>query len=337
MGHLLSTLLGAILCLTVGMGAASAQQPDRVYKIGYLSLARQGYVMPPFEKWPGSNGAFRDALRDRGYVAGKNLVVDLRHGDGDMARLDTEAAALAASDVDLIVTRGTAATQAVMKATTRIPIVFLEVGNPVGKNIVASLAKPGGNVTGIAVQIAGPKMYQLIKEAAPALRRVAHVGYGPAYQAPTVTPNWAAEAKAVAAENSLEWSDLLLSSREEINAKFAEFARGGAAGLIIVSDITISLWSEYILATAVQNGLVTACNDLGWARSGCALSYADDNFVRLRRGAEIVDKVLKGGKPAEIPVEQPTHIKLIINAKTMNALGLPIPPTLLALAEEVIE
>jgi putative tryptophan/tyrosine transport system substrate-binding protein len=344
MRFLLSALAWAILGLTVDIGAASAQQSDRVYKIGWLSLARPGWVYPPIETWPGAIGGFWDALRDKGFVVGKNLVVDLRHGNGDMARLAQEAESLAASNVDLIVTRGGAATAAAMQATKHIPIVFLEVGDPVGRGMVASLAKPGGNVTGIAVQVTGPKMYQLIRDIAPKVRRVGRLNYGPAranslnqdraqeYQATQDAIN-----KTAAAAVGLEDIYFPVNSRDEIEPKLAEFAKGGDAALIIVSDITISLWSEYILATALQHRLVTACNDIGWARAGCAISYADDNYARLRRGAVMVDKVLKGTKPADIPVEQPTVFKLIVNARTMKALDLTVPPMLLTLADEVIE
>jgi putative ABC transport system substrate-binding protein len=143
--------------------------------------------------------------------------------------------------------------------------------------------------------------------------------------------------KTAAAAVGLEDIYFPVNSRDEIEPKFAEFAKGGDAALIIVSDITISLWSEHILAMALQHRLVTACNDVGWARAGCAFSYADDNNARLRRGAVMVDKVLKGTKPADIPVEQPTAIKLIVNARTAKALDLTVPPSLLAFADEVIE
>src|ERR1700716_837813 len=150
MRFLFSTFALALLGLTVNICPASAQQTDRVYRIGWLWIGTPGHVQLPMEQWTGSGAAFRDALRDRGYVVGKNLVVDLRHAKGDVTLLAAEAEALVASKVDVIVSSGTPSTIAAMQATKTIPIVFPGVGDPVGKGIVASLAKPGGNVTGMA-------------------------------------------------------------------------------------------------------------------------------------------------------------------------------------------
>lgn len=171
MRPLLSAVAWTLLALMVDAGAASAQQPGRVYKIGWLWIGRPGYVPVPIEKWTTGGAAFRDSLRDSGYVVGKNLVVDVRHASGDAARLEAEAEALVAMGVDVIVTQGTPPTVAAMKATKRLPIVFEGVGDPVEKGIVASFARPGGNVTGMAVLIAGAKQWQLLHEIAPAVRR----------------------------------------------------------------------------------------------------------------------------------------------------------------------
>src|SRR5262249_34651514 len=155
-------VFASLLALIVDIAAVSAQQSDRVYRIGWLSIGRPDREYPPIEKWTGGFGAFRDALRDSGYVVGKNLVVDVRHGHGEKARLVTEAASLVASNVDLIVTIGSPPTIAAMQATKHIPIVFAWVGDPVEKGMVASLARPSGNVTGMAVLIAYPKLWQFL-------------------------------------------------------------------------------------------------------------------------------------------------------------------------------
>jgi putative ABC transport system substrate-binding protein len=169
--RVLLLVLSSLLALVVGIDAASAQLPGRVYKMGALWIGRPGYVQEPMEQWKGTGATYRDALRDHGFVLGKNFVVEVRHAHGDATRLAAEAEALVASGVDVITTQGTPPTVAMMQVTKHIPIVFSGVGDPVEKGIVASLARPGGNVTGMAVLIAGPKQWQLLHEIAPAVRR----------------------------------------------------------------------------------------------------------------------------------------------------------------------
>ena len=177
MRPLLSAIAWTLLALMVDIGAASAQQSDRVYRIGWLVVGEPGSAEVPIEKATGPLALLRDAMRDRGYVVGKNLVIDRRIVH--VTRLSAEAESLVASGVDVIVPGGTAPTAAATKATKSIPIVFAGVGGPVEKGFVASLARPGGNVTGMAVALAGPKLWQLLRDVAPTTRRAGGLIYSP--------------------------------------------------------------------------------------------------------------------------------------------------------------
>jgi putative ABC transport system substrate-binding protein len=343
MRRLLSAIAWMLLALMVDVCAAAAQQPGRVYKIGYLWIGRAGLESRPFESWTEPNSAIRDALRDNGFVVGKNLVVDVRHAHGEVARLAVEAESLVASGVDVIVTVGTPPTLAAMQATKRIPIVFMQAGDPVEKGLIASLASPGGNVTGMATLITQPKLWQFLREISPSTRRVAVVGYAQNRGAPEdrvesyrafVNKRWMEAAAAV----GMEYLRMPVNSLGEVDSKFAELAGGGDAGIIISVDSTVSLWRSELMQMALQHRLVSSCpQGRWWAEAGCLVTYTEDVHAMNRGLGTNVAKVLKGTRPADIPVEQPTVIKLIINAKTAKALDLTVPPSLLALADEVIE
>ena len=288
------------------------------------------------EEWKAAGATLRDTLRDRGYVLGKNLVVEQRHARGDVAQLAAEAEALVASDVDVIVSGGTAPTLAAMRVTKRVPIVFNGLGGPVEKGVVASLTHPGGNVTGMAVTTAPPKTLQLLKEVAPTTTRAGGLIY-----LPNITDYWpklSSEFRATAAAAGMEFVDMGVNSHDELASRFAEMANAGNGGIVIITDNTLFSWRTSIMEMALRHRLPTVCGQwLGWAAAGCVVTYAEDDHARNRSVAAQLDKVLKGTKPADIPVEQQTHFRLIINAKTAKALGLTIPLSLLALADEVIE
>lgn len=337
---LLSALAWAILSVAVNVCVASAQEPGRVYKIGFLTVGAPDWVFPPMEEWKGAIATLRDALREKGYVRGKNLVVELRHAHGEVARLTREAEALVASNVDVIVSSGTAPTVATMQVTKRIPIIFNGLGGPVEKGVVASLAKPGGNVTGMAVSTSVPKMWEMLKDIAPSTRRGGTLLYAP--NTIGSTPDYWQKAnlkyQAEAATVGMEAVDMRVNSRDEIEARFAEIARAGNAGVIIYTDNTLFGWRTFIMEAALRHRLPTVCGQwLGWAAAGCVVTYAEDDHVRNRSVAAQIDKVLRGIKPADIPVEQQDRFQLIVNAKTAKALGLTVPPSMLALADEVID
>jgi putative ABC transport system substrate-binding protein len=336
----LSALAWMLLVLTVDVSAASAQEPGRVYTIGWLWTGTPGLAQLPMEKWEGPSGVFRDTFKDAGFVLGKNLVVEIRHAHGDVSRLAAEAEALVASNVDVIVAAGTAPTQAAVRTTKRIPIVFNGVGSPAAKGLVASLSKPGGNVTGMAVQLPGAKSWQLLRDIAPATRRGGGLvdaansfALDPAYRGPAIA-KYAADATAA----GIEFVDLSVSRLEEIEAAFAGLAKDGPSGVVVFTSNTLFEWRTSIVEMALRHRLPTVCLQwLPWGQAGCLVTYGEDFYAMNRGTAAMVIKVLRGAKPADIPVEQPTRFKLIINAKTAEALGLTVPTSLHILADQVIE
>lgn len=328
------------LFISLLVGVATAQQSGRIYKIGFLIVGGPTFVWPPMEEWKGPGATLRDALRDKGYVLGRNLVVELRHAHGDVAGLGKEAESLIASNIDVLVPGGTAPTIAAMQATKRIPIVFNGVGDPVAKGIVASFAKPGGNVTGMAVSTSVPKMWQMLKEVAPTTQRAGGLLYGP--NAIGTSPDYWSKAdlryRTEAETVGIEYVDMRVSSQEEIEARFAEIAAAGNAGVLIFTDNTLFAWRTFIMEAAIRHRLPTVCGQwLGWAAVGCLVTNAEDDHARNRSVAAQIDKVLRGAKPAEIPVEQQDRFRLILNAKTAKSLGLTLPPALFARADDVIE
>jgi len=285
---------------------------------------------------------FREALRDSGYVVGKNLVVDLRDAQGDVTRLPVLVEALIAAQPDVLVTPGTAPTIAVMRATKTIPIVFPGVGSPVEKGIVKSLVNHGGNATGQAVNISHPKMYQLLRDAAPSARRLGWVAYAPNSLSRDRTPEYRAKRMALLgtelAQAGFEVADLMVNSLDELEPKVAALATGGDAALFMSTDVTLFSWRTQIMAMAMRHRLSTACGQqFGWGKEGCLITYGEDPVYMGRRAAAQVVKILNGTQPSDIPIEQPVNFKLIVNAKTAKELGLTLPPTLLAMADELIE
>jgi putative ABC transport system substrate-binding protein len=337
-----SALAAFLLALGASIGSASAQQPDRVYKIGWLDLGRPGMVFHPFDKWSGSSAAFPTTLREKGFISGKNLVIEWRQADGDVTKLRAQADALVATGPDVIVAGGTPSVVAAMQATRTIPIVFPGVGDPVGKGIVASLAKPGGNVTGMAVNTGNPKMWQMLKDVAPHLKRVS--GLSNALNSYGMQDVAALRAKATealrveAATVGLDYTPMRISTQDEIEPAMARLAAEGDAGIVIFTDQTLIDWREPIMAAALRHRLPTVCSQwFQWAEAGCVLTYGED-WTAMRRGAALqIAQILRGAKPADIPVEQPTTFRLVVNARSAKALGLTIPVPVSVIADEVIE
>jgi putative ABC transport system substrate-binding protein len=342
MRSLLSALALSLLALMVEVGAA-AQQPEKVYRIGYLAAGTPGAAPDPqIAESAGSYfGAFRDELRNNGYVVGMNLVVDVRSAHGDGSRLPALAGQLVATQPDVLVTPGTAATVAAMQATKTIPIVF-GVGSPVERGIVKSLVNHGGNATGQAINLSTPKLWQVLRDAAPTIRRAGVAAYAPNSLAVDRSPEYRAARMAIfsrgSAEAGIQVADLLVDSLDELEAKVATLASGGEAALFLASDPMLLSWHSQIMEMAIRHRLPTACALLlGWGEAGCLLTYGEIDEERGRRTGAQVIKILKGTKPSDIPIEQPMRFKLIVNAKTAKALSLTLPPSLLALADEVIE
>jgi len=308
--------------------AATAQQPAHLPTVGWLD---EGNWTDKARLY----AAFLEGLRALGYVEGQHLVIARRDAEGHLDRLPGLAAELLRLPVDVIVTTGgVPATRAAMQATTTIPIVMADAGDPVGTGLVASLARPGGNVTGLSVMGADTvgKRLQLLKEAAPKVARVA-VLYHPPAAASVVNLR---EAQAAAPALGLTVLPMEVRTPDEFDDQFATILRLGADALFITGGPFSSAHQRRILDFAVTHRLPSMCVPVQFAEAGCLLSYSAPELALYRHAATYVDKILKGAKPADLPVEQPTKFELVINLKTAQALGLTISPTLLFQADEVI-
>jgi ABC-type uncharacterized transport system substrate-binding protein len=305
---------------------ARAQQRERVRRIGWLS---------PGAGPSGVTRSFFQGMRERGYVEGENLSVEYRWAAGNGERLPELAADLVHAGVDAIVTAGTPATLAAKQATSSIPIVFAAAGAPVEKGLVESLAHPGGNVTGLALLTDDVKALQILKEAAPTITRAAFI-YDPDTLPGAFGEDWLRRARARSRTLKLDLQPVILRNPDRTKQLFDELPVGINA-LLLSNTSTNAQARRQICALATQRRLPTASIERVFADAGCLLSYGEDQLDMHRRAAGYVDKIFKGAKPAELPVEQPIQFRLVINLKTANAIGLAVPPLLLTRADEVIE
>jgi putative tryptophan/tyrosine transport system substrate-binding protein len=306
--------------------AAGAQQPGRVARIGYLSPA----VTSPRDQ------AFRQRLQELGYVEGKNIVVEYRFAEGNFDRLRALAEELVRLEVDVIVAVVTQATLAAKHATKTIPIVFAAVSDPLGTGLVVSLARPGGNVTGTAgmsADVVG-KSLELLKEVAPAVSRVAVI-WNPdnaIYQAQMLR-----DTQLAAGRLEIELRIIAIRGAHELEPTFADIARTQVGALIVFGDPVYLPHAARMADLANKSRLPAMYSIREYAVAGGLMAYGASFPALFRRAADYVDRILKGAKPADLPVEQPTKFEFVINLKSAKALGITIPPTLLATADEVIE
>jgi putative tryptophan/tyrosine transport system substrate-binding protein len=307
--------------------AARAQQPASPRRIGVLLVGLS----------PESKEAkhFRLGLRDAGYSEGRDVVIEWRSADGNYDRVPALVADLVWSKVDVIVQDSTVGTEVTKRATSTIPIVMALVLDPVGSGLVKSLAHPGGNVTGLSMMATElyPKRLQLLKGVNPQLTRVA-VLWNPDHPFHATAVE---ELKAVAPSLSIELSFVSARTPEQFGPAFSDVTRANAQALYVVEDPIFFAHRMTLLNLASTGGLPTIHELTRWPEAGALMSYGPDLQDLFRRAAIYVDRILKGIKPADLPVEQPTKFEMVINLKTAKALGLTIPPTLLALADEVIE
>jgi putative tryptophan/tyrosine transport system substrate-binding protein len=321
--------VGCIMILTLSLLAAplaaEAQPLGKVYRIGYLAT-----VPPPAHLWE----ALLDGLRERGYREGRNLVFERRFSEGHAERFPELAAELVRLRVDLIIVITTPAALAAKHATQTIPIVMTSAIDPVGAGLVASLARPGGNLTGLsAVDLElSRKRLELLKEVVPGLTRVA-VLWNAANPA-----NAAVWHETQAAARAL---GLLLHAQEvrdpqDLEGAFARTAQARPEALLVLGDALLNMHRPQIAAFVTQEHLPSMFANREWVVAGGLMSYASSQPDRYRRAAYYVDRLLQGTKPADLPVEQPMKFELVINLKTAQALGITIPPTLLFLADEII-
>jgi ABC-type uncharacterized transport system substrate-binding protein len=307
--------------------AARAQQAARLPTIGFL-----GQSTPVVESE--RLDAFLKRLRELGWIEGRTVAIEYAWGQGSSERFAEIAADFVRLKVDVIVTSGTANVIAAKQATSVIPIVFAVAGDPIANNLVASLARPGGNVTGlstVATDLAGKRL-ELLRMAVPGFRRLATIG--------NVGNSLAVlemkEVQAAAARFGLEAAALEIRRAEDIAPAF-EALKGGADGLYVVADPLVNTHRARIHTLAMGARLPAIYNAKEHVEAGGLMSYGPNFRELYRRAAEFVDKILRGAKPADIPVEQPTKFDLAINLTTAKALGITVPPTLLARADEVIE
>jgi putative ABC transport system substrate-binding protein len=306
---------------------ASAQQPAKVPKIGFLG-ARPAASATGLER-------LRKELRTLGYVEGKNIVFESRHGEDNFDRLPALADELVRLKVDVLVTPATPAAQAAKNATRTIPIVFSIGGDPVAAGVVDSLARPGGNITGFTTisEVLAGKRLELLKETVPKLSRVA-VLWDP--RNPGSTQEWK-ESQLPARELNLRLHSMEVSSADKYEDAFKEAAKAHNAALAVTLSALIISNQKRIADLAAKNRLPSIYPRRDFVESGGLMSYGPDEIEPYRRAAVMVDKILKGAKPADIPVEQPTKFELMINLKTAKALGLTIPPVVLMRATGVIK
>ena len=320
-----------ITAILAAVFTAQAQTTARVYRVGWItpwSIAEfTGDSNPRFN-------TFRQEMRQRGHVEGENLIFELRSVEARPERISEVVGELIRLNVDVIVAVAQPTVQAAQQATTKIPIVMFGVGDPVATGIVASLARPGGNITGLSQlspELSGKRL-ELLKEVLPGVSRVA-VLWNP------TNPVWQAAAlkETEGAARALGLRLQLQEARgpDQLEAAFAAMTREHAGALFVPADIILVRHAQQIAALAARHGLPAMYGFREHVEAGGLMSYAANFAVMYRRAAVYVDKILKGAKPADLPVEQPTKFELVINRKTAKALGLTIP--LLQRADQVIE
>jgi putative ABC transport system substrate-binding protein len=323
--------LSATLALLILMAplATEAQQATTVYRIARLSPGSPLLVAHLWE-------AFREGLRELGYVEGQNLVIEARYAEGSPERLRDLAAELVRLQVDVIVAEGAAAIRAAQHATRTIPIVMASSADAVGAGLVASLARPGGNITGLSFlgEALPGKRLELLKEAVPQSTRIAVLANPafPAYASRLQNLTMAAQAL------GLHLHVVEVRRADEVDAALAGLTRAGAEAVIVIEDAVVlnSERGRIVADLAATHRLPVMYAWREWVVAGCLMSYGPSRSGMYRQAASYVDKILKGANPAELPVEQATTFELVINLKTAEALGLTIPPAILFQADEVI-
>ncbi len=321
-------LLGGAAALSLGGMSNVRGQAARVYQIGILETV-------PAEVNVENLAALRRGLREHGYFEGQNLRIEYRSAEGRADRFPDLVAELIRLGVDLIVTRGTPAAKAAKTATATIPVVMAAIGEPLGVGVVASLAHPGGNVTGLSafVTVLSGKRIELLKETFPS---IAHVGLLQNMGNPVSPPQW--EATQVAAKALGVSAELFdVRSDRDIASAFAAIPARKLDALSVGIDALTQAKAKMIVDLAAEQKLLTAYPAREFVDVGGLLSYGPSYPDLYFRAAGLIDKIFKGATPGDLPVEQPTKLELVINLKTAKTLGLSVPPALLARADEVIE
>jgi len=326
-------VLVAALVFSLAIPPGAGTQPARkIWRIGYLSLVSG--ELDQYKPWV---AAFRGGLRELGYVEGENVIVEQRYAAGQVERLPALAAELVGLKVDILVTAGAGSAVGARKVTSTVPIVFMGEPDPVGTGLVASLARPGGNATGLADTHTDlvPKRLALLQQLVPSAARVG-VLWNPS-NASTAPQLKAVQGAAPALGLTIVPIDVKGPKRGDLDRAFATIAQERLGALLVLGDSTLGVQRKRISELSIAHRLPTSGSHRGWVEGGLLMSYGTDLPALFRHGAVVVDKILKGAKPADLPVEQPTKFELVINGKTAKALGLTIPPSLLVRADAVIQ
>jgi len=324
------------LLIVLGTGALAApfgsfaQQQGKVWRVGFLAM-RSPTASNPVATY----GAFVEGMRELGYVEGKNLIIEWRSAEGQVERLPTLAAELVQLKVDVIVAAGVQPTSAAQKATTTIPIVMGNSIDPVGSGFVASLVRPGGNITGLSNLIGdlGPKHFEMLRSMVPKLSRVAIL----------VNPTNSGHAtilktvQTAAQKSSVKLLSVQARTPQEIESAFSTMTQDNAEAVIVANDLFFNQQRRQLAELAAKNRLPLVAATREYVEAGGLMSYGPSFAENYRRAATYVDKIFKGAKPGDLPVEQPTKFEMFINRKTAKALGLTIPQSLLISADKIIE
>jgi putative ABC transport system substrate-binding protein len=321
-------LLTAALVCTVSL--AQAQQAKKVPRVGFLSGGGD-----PSNPGPRVE-AFRQGLRDLGYVEGKNIIVEYRYIEGNLDLSPGLVAELIQSKVDVLVTTFLPGTRAARDATKTIPIVMVSFVDPVATGLVESLARPGGNITGLATlsrDLSGKRL-ELLKEVVPGISRVGALRDIDAPGPAIAFKEYEAAARALKIQlQSLE----VRAQNPDLEGAFQAAVKGRASALITIRNPLLNRFSKRIVDLAIKNRLPLMCEDREYVEAGGLMSYSTIDADSFRRAAIYIDKILKGAKPADLPVEQPTKFELLINLKAAKQIGLTIPQSMLYRADKVIK
>jgi len=307
---------------------ARAQQPKKIARVGYLAAVTASADAPRLE-------AFRQGLRELGYVEGQNIIIEYRHESGGFERLPALAAELVALKIDVLVAVTTNAALAASKTTTTVPIVFMGVTDPITAGLVESLPRPGKNTTGITnmAAILTGKRLELLKETIPKVSRVA-VLWDP--KAPGSIPQWE-ESQTPARELGLQLYSMEVSSVDKYESAFKEAVKAHSTAVWVTLNPLANSNQKTIADLAISNRLPSICARSDYAENGCMMAYGPGYSIEGRDGARYVDKILKGAKPAELPVEQPTRFELVVNLKTAKEIGRRIPQSIMYQADKIIK
>jgi putative ABC transport system substrate-binding protein len=307
--------------------AAEAQPAGKVPRVGFLTA----FAASDVPQW---RAGFRQGLRDFGYTEGRNIVIEYRYAEGQPERLPGLAAELVRLKMDIIAAETTPASLAVQHATATIPIVMTLVADPVESGLIASLARPGGNITGLSLQLPdiAAKRLQLLRDVVPGVSRVGILWNS----ASPITPPQFRAAQAAAQILGIQLESLGVRAPDDFERAFQAASRRGTGALLILDDFFLTRHLTQIAKLTIKAKLPAMAGVTGFAEAGVLVSYGPNFADITRRAVTYVDKILKGAKPGDLPIEQPTKFELVVNLKTAKALGLTIPQSVLQRADEVI-